>query len=67
MHIIVLVLPLNPDPFPNWLLQLLGANALEGETESHDEPHFYCQGDGIGIIYLYINMQTNDFLLIYTN
>lgn len=42
----IVVLPDNADPFPNWLLQLLGANVDEGE--SHDEPHFYCQGDGIG-------------------
>ncbi|KRT82175.1 hypothetical protein AMK59_4750 [Oryctes borbonicus] len=41
------VLPDIADPFPNWLLQLLGANVEEGE--SHDEPHFYCQGDGIGV------------------
>lgn len=43
-----LALPANADPFPNWLLQLLGANVLE-ETEAHDEPHFYCQGDGLGV------------------
>lgn len=41
-------MPQNADPFPNWLLQLLGANVLE-ETDVHDEPHFYCQGDGIGV------------------
>lgn len=44
--LLIAVLPDNADPFPNWLLQLLGANVEEGE--SHDEPHFYCQGDGIG-------------------
>ncbi|XP_071055224.1 dentin sialophosphoprotein isoform X1 [Onthophagus taurus] len=36
----------NTEQFPNWLLQLLGAN-VEDPGESHDEPHFYCQGDGI--------------------
>ncbi|KAK5649559.1 hypothetical protein RI129_000588 [Pyrocoelia pectoralis] len=41
------IIPVN-DPFPNWLLDLLGAEN-PGEEEVHDEPHFYCQGDGVGV------------------
>lgn len=33
--------------FPSWLLQILGTQDVDG----HDEPHFYCQGDGLGIFY----------------
>ncbi|KAF2878686.1 hypothetical protein ILUMI_27494 [Ignelater luminosus] len=42
------ILPVNADPFPNWLLHLLGTDIVE-DAETHDEPHFYCQGDGIGV------------------
>ncbi|KAF5307301.1 hypothetical protein FQR65_LT07017 [Abscondita terminalis] len=44
---IAAVIPLNAEPFPNWLLNLLGAGVSE-DNETHDEPHFYCQGDGLG-------------------
>ncbi|KAF5286337.1 hypothetical protein FQA39_LY04235 [Lamprigera yunnana] len=39
---------LNVEPFPNWLLNLLTAGGTP-EDETHDEPHFYCQGDGVGV------------------
>ncbi|KAK4881468.1 hypothetical protein RN001_004787 [Aquatica leii] len=45
---IAAVLPINAEPFPNWLLNLLGAGVPE-DAETHDEPHFYCQGDGLGV------------------
>ncbi|XP_025830739.1 protein starmaker isoform X2 [Agrilus planipennis] len=44
----VAVLPTHANPFPNWLLHLLESEEL-GSINLHDEPHFYCQGDGIGV------------------
>ncbi|XP_018565094.1 uncharacterized protein LOC108906313 [Anoplophora glabripennis] len=38
--------------FPHWLLQILGSQVVgEGENPagSQEEPHFYCQGDGLGV------------------
>ncbi|KAL1506235.1 hypothetical protein ABEB36_005632 [Hypothenemus hampei] len=40
--------------FPDWLLQMLGSQIVhERENaqvpDSHDESHFYCQGDGVGV------------------
>lgn len=64
-HIVISALPAHADPFPNWLLQLLGADIVE-EMNQHDEPHFYCQGDGLGNVWLdklvimYMVKQKND-------
>ncbi|XP_008200824.1 uncharacterized protein Hen1 isoform X2 [Tribolium castaneum] len=45
------VLPPEESGFPNWLLQIFDeAEVLPPEDDLHDEPHFYCQGDGLGMI-----------------
>ncbi|CAH1956161.1 unnamed protein product [Acanthoscelides obtectus] len=45
--------PVDVDAFPRWLLQILGAqagqNEEDGTLDASDGPHFYCQGDGLGI------------------
>nr|CAH7744843.1 unnamed protein product [Callosobruchus chinensis] len=45
--------PVDVDAFPRWLLQILGAqvaqNEEDGPQDASEEPHFYCQGDGLGI------------------
>nr|CAI5851070.1 unnamed protein product [Callosobruchus analis] len=45
--------PVDVNAFPRWLLQILGAqvaqNEEDGPQDASDEPHFYCQGDGLGI------------------
>lgn len=41
----------DPNVFPHWLLQILGTQAIvetEAPAENLEEPHFYCQGDGLG-------------------
>nr|XP_023022134.1 uncharacterized protein LOC111510441 isoform X6 [Leptinotarsa decemlineata] len=38
--------------FPHWLLQIMGTQAVpDGSitSTSSDEPHYYCQGDGLGV------------------
>ncbi|KAG5874738.1 hypothetical protein JTB14_011979 [Gonioctena quinquepunctata] len=38
--------------FPHWLLQILGTQVVqEGSVTSanSEEPHYYCQGDGLGV------------------
>lgn len=49
--------------FPHWLLQLLGGanNTADADGEDaqwrdsdEDEPHFYCQGDGLGKVLVFI-------------
>ncbi|XP_044258252.1 uncharacterized protein LOC123007190 isoform X2 [Tribolium madens] len=45
------VFPPEDSGFPNWLLQIFDeAEVLPPEDDLHDEPHFYCQGDGLGMI-----------------
>ncbi|XP_019763943.2 uncharacterized protein LOC109540160 isoform X1 [Dendroctonus ponderosae] len=43
----------NTNIFPHWLLQILGSQIVAEENQdppgSLDEPHFYCQGDGLGV------------------
>ncbi|VEN52230.1 unnamed protein product [Callosobruchus maculatus] len=45
--------PVDVNAFPRWLLQILGAqvgqNEEDGPPDASEEPHFYCQGDGLGI------------------
>nr|XP_023022130.1 uncharacterized protein LOC111510441 isoform X2 [Leptinotarsa decemlineata] len=45
---------INPQEngFPHWLLQIMGTQAVpDGSitSTSSDEPHYYCQGDGLGV------------------
>ncbi|XP_063911487.1 uncharacterized protein LOC135128547 isoform X4 [Zophobas morio] len=42
------VLPPEESGFPNWLLQIFEEGDAP-EDDLHDEPHFYCQGDGLGM------------------
>ncbi|KAJ8971921.1 hypothetical protein NQ317_008705 [Molorchus minor] len=42
----------DQDGFPNWLLQMLGAQGMLEEVTppgSEEGSHFYCQGDGLGV------------------
>ncbi|RZC42774.1 uncharacterized protein BDFB_005918, partial [Asbolus verrucosus] len=42
------ILPPEESGFPNWLLQIFEEGEPVGaEDDLHDEPHFYCQGDGL--------------------
>lgn len=41
----------NTNGFPNWLLHILGTQAPMSEMPlvgTLEEPHYYCQGDGLG-------------------
>ncbi|XP_066147691.1 uncharacterized protein Hen1 isoform X2 [Euwallacea fornicatus] len=45
----------NRNSFPNWLLHMLRTAGLPQNSniqspEEHDEPHFYCQGDGLDLL-----------------
>ncbi|XP_072384875.1 uncharacterized protein [Diabrotica undecimpunctata] len=41
----------NTNGFPNWMLDILNNQVRENflPTSDLDEPHFYCQGDGLGV------------------
>ncbi|XP_076258447.1 hen1 methyltransferase isoform X2 [Rhynchophorus ferrugineus] len=45
----------NTNNFPQWLLQIFSSQvnpedgSVPNQPETRDEPHFYCQGDGLGV------------------
>lgn len=42
--------PPEDSSFPNWLLHIFEeTEAMPPEDNLPDEPHFYCQGDGLGM------------------
>ncbi|CAG9861764.1 unnamed protein product [Phyllotreta striolata] len=50
--------------FPSWLLQILGTAVplTELPEDALEEPHYYCQGDGLGVHPSVITVNINDEL-----
>lgn len=50
-----LALPIYEENFPDWLLNLsdVSGEPLQTDAELHNEPHHYCQGDGLGNFFIY--------------
>lgn len=68
MFCFIVTLPIiNEENFPDWLLNLSeasGGGPLQISTELHAEPHYYCQGDGLGNMLFLLRDKYRFFCLI---